>query len=199
MLTHINTHAATFIENGMFQLGKLEKNTQMKKLVLTAIVAIALAATSCGTKQTGEVSASDLKTKIENCTNPDSVKIYVDQAKDYAKKLVDEGKIDEARKYLDQIEPVVKEKAPALSSTFDAVNTALGKVKEVAGDKAEEAKDAAAAATDSVKNAADNAVQNAKDAASDAAQKTKDAVENAKDAASDAAQQGADKVKDLLK
>lgn len=171
----------------------------MKKLVLTAIVAIALAATSCGTKQTGEVSASDLKTKIENCTNPDSVKIYVDQAKDYAKKLVDEGKIDEARKYLDQIEPVVKEKAPSLSSTFDAVNTALGKVKEVAGDKAEEAKDAAAAATDSVKNAADNAVQNAKDAASDAAQKTKDAVENAKDAASDAAQQGADKVKDLLK
>lgn len=171
----------------------------MKKLVLTAIVAIALAATSCGTKQTGEVSASDLKTKIENCTNPDSVKIYVGQAKDYAKKLVDEGKTDEARKYLDQIEPVVKEKAPALSSTFDAVNAALGKVKEVAGDKAEEVKESAPAATDSVKNGAADIAEKAKEAASDAAQKTKDAAEKAKEAASDAAQKGADEVKDLLK
>ncbi|MDE5684680.1 MAG: hypothetical protein K2I39_10800 [Muribaculaceae bacterium] len=54
----------------------------MKKLVLTAIVALALAATSCGTKSTQGVSASDIKSKIENCSNPDSLKIYVDQAKD---------------------------------------------------------------------------------------------------------------------
>ena len=137
----------------------------MKKLVLTAIVALALAATSCGSKTSEQVSASDMKTKIENCTNPDSLKVYVDQAKDYAKKLVDEGKVDEAQKYLDQIEPVVKDKAPALSSTFDAVNTALGKVKDVAGDKFDDAKEAASVAGDSVSSAASNAVEGVKEAA----------------------------------
>ena len=196
----------------------------MKKLVLTAIVALALAATSCGSKTSEQVSASDMKTKIENCTNPDSLKVYVDQAKDYAKKLVDEGKVDEAQKYLDQIEPVVKDKAPALSSTFDAVNTALGKVKAVAGDKFDDAKEAASVAGDSVSSAASNAVegvkeaagdavQNAKDAAGDAAQKAKDATvdaankakdatvdaaQKAKDATTDAAEKAKEKVKDLF-
>ncbi len=183
-------------------MSNYENYTEMKKLVLTAIVALALAAASCGTKSTQEVSASDIKTKIENCSNPDSLKVYVDQAKDYAKKLVDEGKIDEAQKYLDQIEPVVKAKAPALSGAFDAVNTALGKVKDVAGDKFDQAKDAASAATDSVGSAASNAVEGAKDAATDTYNKAKDATvdaaNKAKDATVDAAQKGADKVKDLL-
>jgi len=66
-------------------MSNYENYTEMKKLVLTAIVALALAAASCGTKSTQEVSASDIKTKIENCSNPDSLKVYVDQAKDYAK------------------------------------------------------------------------------------------------------------------
>lgn len=175
----------------------------MKKLVFTALVALALAATSCGTKSAQEISTSDMKTKIENCTNPDSLKVYVEQAKDYAKKLVDEGKIDEAQKYLDQIEPVVKEKAPALSGTFDAVNTALGKVKDIAGDKFDQAKEAASAATDSAGSAVSNAAQGVKEAAVDTYNKAKDAttdaVETAKDATSDAAQKSADKVKEILK
>ncbi len=184
-------------------MSNYENYTKMKKLVLTAVLALALAATSCGSKSTREVSASEMKTKIENCTNPDSLKVYVDQAKDYAKKLVDEGKIDEAKKYLDQIEPIVKEKAPALSGTFDAVNTALGKVKDVAGDKLDQAKDAASAATDSVGSAASNAVEGVKEAAADTYNQAKDAAadaaDKAKEATADAAQKGADKVKDLLK
>lgn len=168
----------------------------MKKLVLTAIVAFALAATSCGSKTSEQVSTSDMKTKIENCTNPDSLKVYVDQAKDYAKKLVDEGKIDEAQKYLDQIEPVVKEKAPALSSTFDAVNTALGKVEEVAYDKFDKAKEAASVAGDSVSSAASNAAEGVKEAAGDAVEKAKDATEDAAQKAKDATVDAAKKAKD---
>ena len=131
-------------------MSNYENYTKMKKLVLTAVLALALAATSCGSKSTREVSASEMKTKIENCTNPDSIATYVQQAEAYARKLVDEGNVEEAKKYLADIQPIVKEKAPALSGTFDAVNTALGKVKDVAGDKLDQAKDAASAATDSV-------------------------------------------------
>ena len=189
----------------------------MKKFVLALVVLVAAgAAVSCSKKDAAE-SADAVKSKIENCTNPDSLSLYVEQAKDYADKLVKEGKIDEAQKYLETIEPVVKEKAPALAGTFDAVNAALGKVKDVAGDTVDSAKEAADNAADSLKNAADNAVEGAKDAAADAvndakdkanaaadaaAQKVSDAANNAaqkvSDAASNAAQKADNKVKDLL-
>lgn len=181
----------------------------MKKLVLTVAVALVMsaAAVSCGSKAE---SGADMKAKIENCSNPDSLKVYVEQAKTYAQKLVAEGKVEEAKKYLAEVEPVVKEKAPALAGTFSAVTTALDKVESVAGDKAEAAKESASAAVDSAKTAAGNAVDavsakagEVKDAAAQKAGEVKDAAaekaQQAKDAVSDAAQQGADKVKDLFK
>lgn len=180
----------------------------MKKLVLSVAVALVLcgSAVSCSKSE----SAGDMKAKIENCTNPDSMKVYVEQARAYASKLVAEGKVDEAKKYLAEIQPIVEKKAPALSGLFTAVDTALDKVEDVASDKTEAAKDAAAAAVDSAKSAAGNAVDAAaekagevKDAAAEKAAEVKDAVsekaKEAKDAVSEKAQEGADKVKDLLK
>lgn len=176
----------------------------MKKIVLSlaTVVALSLAVVSCGKAESAD-SASNIKAKIENCTNPDSVKVYVEQAKAYAEKLVKEGKVDEAKKYLAEIEPVVNEKAPALSGVLTTVSTALDKVKDAAGD----ATDAAAATADSVKNAAADAatgaVESVKDKAEDVTNKAGEAVGNAadkaKDAVSKAAEDGADKVKDLLK
>ncbi len=111
-------------------------------------------------------------------------------------KLVKEGKVEEAKKYLDQIEPVVKSKIPALAGTFDAVNGALDKAEASASDKAEDAKDAASAAVDSVGSAASQAA----DAVSQKASEVKDAAaEKVQEATADAAQKGADKVKELLK
>lgn len=173
----------------------------MKKILLSiaAFVAMSITLISCGPTPAKADSASSLKAKIENCTNPDSVKAYVEQARAYADKLVAEGKVDEAKKYLAQIEPVVKEKAPALAGVLSSVDSALDKVKDSASDKAQDAKDAAEAAVDSTKAAADNAVDAVKAKAGEVADAAKEKAREAKDATAKAAQDGADKVKDLLK
>lgn len=175
----------------------------MKKILLSIAVVFALGATavSCGSKATE--TADSLKSKITNCSNPDSLKLYVEQAKAYADKLVAEGKVDEAREFMAKIEPVVNEKVPALAGTLSTVENVLDKVGDSAADKAEDAKNSAAAAVDSAKSAAGNAVEAVKDKTAEtvdaAKEKTAAAVESAKEATSDAAQKGADKVKELLK
>lgn len=181
----------------------------MKKLVLTLAVALTIgaAAVSCGNNAGS--AAKDIKAKIEHCSNPDSVKVYADEAREYARKLVAEGKVEEAKKYLAEIEPVVKEKVPALAGTFTTVNGLLDKVEDTAADKAADAKESASAAVDSAKSAAGSAVDAAKEKAgevgdaaaqkaSDLKQAVSDKASDVKDAASDAVQKGADKVKDLL-
>ncbi len=182
----------------------------MKKLVLIGSLAavLAIGSMSCSKKDTAAEGAA-ITSKIENCTNTDSLKVYISQAKAYAQQLVKEGKVDQAKEYLAKIEPVVKEKAPALAGTLATVEGALDKVGDVAGDKLDDAKDAVSAA-DSVGSAACSAKDavaakagEIKDAAAAKAEDVKDAAaekaQQAKDAAADAAQKGADKVKDLLK
>ncbi len=129
----------------------------MKKLatLFVASAVVAFASTSCGTKSAlvqNQPPTQRLKLRI--APTPTALKVYVAEARAYAQKLVKEGKVEEAKKYLDQIEPVVKSKIPALAGTFDAVNGALDKVEASASDKAEDAKDAASAAVDSVGSAA---------------------------------------------
>ena len=123
----------------------------MKKLVLIGALAAVLAvgSVSCSKKDSA-ADVSALTSKIENCTNTDSLRVYVGQAKAYAQKLVKEGKVDEAKEYLAKIEPVVKEKAPALAGTLSTVETALDKVGNAVGDKTQEAKDAVSDAADSI-------------------------------------------------
>lgn len=178
----------------------------MKKLFLAAVVTFgALAMASCSSKSAS--NENEIISKIENCTNTDSIKVYVEQAKDYAQKLVNEGKIDEAKKYLEKIEPVVKEKAPQLVGVLSSVEAAMDKVKDMTGNAADEVK----AAGENAVNAAGEAVDNAKDAAAaavdnakeEAAAKATEAAQKASDKAADAAQKAADKasdkVNDLLK
>ena len=176
----------------------------MKKLVFTvALTAVlALGNVSCS-KGTDGCKATALKTKIENCSNPDSVKVYVEEAQAYAQKLAKEGKIDQAREYLSKIEPAVKAKAPALAATLTTASEALGKFSEQAKSKAGEAADSVAAAATTAKEAVAQKAEDIKDATVQKTADVKDAaaqkVQEAKDATSDAAQTGADKVKELLK
>ena len=87
----------------------------MKKILLTCVALAALATVSCSHKESAaDAAASTLTTKIQNCTNPDSMKAYVEEAKAYAARLVSEGKVDEARKYLEKVEPIVKNTHPLL-------------------------------------------------------------------------------------
>ena len=170
----------------------------MKKLLLFIAVVAALCAATASCGKSADSTAS-MKSKIENCTNTDSLRAYVEQAKAYADKLVAEGKVDEARKYLAELEPVVKSKAPALSGALSTVESTLDKVKENASDKTDEAKNSAAAAVDSAKSAVGSAAEAVKEKAADVASGVKEKAQDVKEGAADAAQKGADKVKELLK
>ncbi len=170
----------------------------MKKLLLSIAVVAALCAATASCGKSADSTAS-MKSKIENCTNTDSLRAYVEQAKAYADKLVAEGKEDEARKYLAELEPVVKSKAPALSGALSTVESTLDKVKENASDKADEAKNSTAAAVDSAKSAVGSAAEAVKDKAADVASAVKEKTQDVKEGAADAAQKGDDKVKEILK
>ncbi len=152
-------------------------------MTLTIAAAAIGSLTSCGSKAAREGSdeGEALKAKIENCTDPDSLKIYVEQAQTYAQKLEAEGKGKEAEAYLNKIVPVVQKKDPSVATYFEELKTKACEAKEAVDSVAGAVKDKSAAVVDSVKNAGANA------------------VEGVKNAGSDAAQQGADKVKDLLK
>lgn len=175
----------------------------MKKILYAVALLAAVAGMSaCGGKESAAVKENekDLKAKIENCTNPDSLSVYVDQAKAYAQQLVQEGKVDEAKKYLDQLEPVVKDKAPSLAASFTAVKTAVDKLPSNPADSAkcaaEVAADSVKAKGEDLKNAAAETVNSAATAASE---KVSETGEKVKGAASDAADKASDAIKNALK
>lgn len=192
----------------------------MKKLILSVAIVAGVAMMACSSADKTAEKASAMTSKIENCTNPDSLKAYVSQANEYVQTLVKSGKIKEAQEFMAKIEPVVKEKAPALAGTFTAVEAAIGKVadnaKDAATDAAEQTKDAVSDsidskveaakeataeavdnATDAVKDKAAQATDAVKDAAKNVADKTTDIAKSAADKAGDAAQKAADKLKGL--
>lgn len=178
------------------------------------------ALTSCGSKAAteGADEGEALKAKIENCTDTDSLKMYVEKAQEYAQKLEAEGKGEEAEAYLNKIVPAVQEKDPSVLSYFEELKAKakaeVNEVKEsadsIASDAVEGVKEAGANAVEDVKNAGNaavekgaNAVNAAKEkgaeAVNSAVDKGANAVEKGKEKASDAVQKGADKVKNLLK
>ncbi len=171
----------------------------MKKILIAAAVIAAVSMASCGGKESAAVkdNESAIKAKIENCTNPDSLSLYVDQAKAYAQKLVQEGKLDEAKKYLDQITPVVQDKAPALAGILETVKTTLDKVPG----SAEAAADSAGtkAGVDSLKSAGSQAVDAAKQKGSEVVESAKEKGAEVVDAAKDKAADAADKAGDAIK
>ena len=168
----------------------------MKKLILSVAVTAVALMMACTGKEQAKKEDGGIMAKIENCTNTDSLKAYVEQAKAYAQTLVSEGKVDQAKEFLAKIEPMVKQKAPALASALTSVETALDKVESGVGEKADSAKQAV---TDSVEGMFDAAKQAVSDKASEAAGKAADAVDKAAGKASDAVGKATDAIKDKLK
>ena len=163
----------------------------MKKIILSAAIFSALVMTSCGGSKSVSDNAADLSAKIENCTNPDSLKAYVKQARDYASKLLAEGKTAEAQEYLDKVTPAIEKKDPSVKEAF---NNLMNATDDVVRDKAEDVKQA----VDSTADAVTDKAAEAKDAVSDKAKELKDAgakaVDDAKAKTADALQKGADKL-----
>lgn len=170
----------------------------MKKLFFSSLAVAAVLMTSCSSKTT-EKEATDegaaIKAKIENCSDPDSLKIYVQQAKDYAAKLVKEGNDTAAQAYLNEVAPVVQTKDPTAVNIFDQLEAKADSTVSTVAEKADSLKDKAADATKA-------AVENGKEKAAAAADEVKDkaaaAAETAKQKTADAAQSAADKVKSAL-
>lgn len=168
----------------------------MKKFVLSMAVALTILATACSTStKTADAQADELKAKIENASGS-QLDAYVQEAKAYADKLVKEGKLEEAKKYLDIIEPVVKEKAPQLAAAFDTVNSTLGRITSKATDAVTDAKETATEAATEAKEAVADKAEQTVAKANDAANQ---AVDKAADAANQAVGNVADKAKSLLK
>ncbi len=167
----------------------------MKKLFLSAALVATVMMVSCSAEKKAQDKGEALKAKIENCTDPDSLKIYVQQAKDYADKLIKDGKDSAAETFLSDVTPAVKAKDPVLGLT------ALD-LKAKADSTFEATKESAKELADSTSKAVSDKVSSAKEAISDAAEQTKEkaasAVESAKEKTADAAQAGADKVKELM-
>lgn len=164
----------------------------MKKLILSFAVLATLAATSCGTSvKKAEDEGAVIKAKIENCTNPDSLKIYVQQAKDYAAKLVKDGDDSAAQAYLSEVAPVVQAKDPSAAGVFSGLkaeaDSALTTAKNAVDSAATKTGEAVKGAVDATKDKAAEVGNAVADKASDVKQKTADAV-----------QAGADKVKEAL-
>lgn len=170
----------------------------MKKFVLTFAVAAALAATSCagGTTTRAKSEGVALKTKIENCTSPDSLKKYARQVRDYTNRLVRDGKKDVADAYMRDVMPVIKSKEASMASKS-------GQCCERADMKVRAAEDSVKKAADKVKAAAVNAKDKTVKAVKKAEKKTADAVSGAVDkagsAVDDAASKTADKIKEIGK
>lgn len=174
----------------------------MKKIFLAVAVVATVMFASCSSTQKAKDEGADLKSKIENCTNPDSLKVYVEQAKAYADKLVSEGKDKEAEAYLQEVAPVVAAKDPSATSVFDKIGAAADSVAGDATDAVKAAGDSVASAANAVGDAVSDKVDAAKDAAAgaveDAKAKASQVAEDAKAKAADAAASAADKVKDAL-
>ena len=167
----------------------------MKKIYLAVAVVATMMFASCSSTQKAKDEGADLKSKIESCINPDSLKVYVDQAKAYADKLVSEGKDKEAEAYLKEVAPVVAAKDPTAASVFEKIEAAAD---SVASDATDAVKAAGESVGDAVSDKVDAAKAAASQAADDAKAKAAKAADDAKTKVADAASQAADKVKSAL-
>lgn len=158
----------------------------MKKLFLSAALVATVMMVSCSAEKKAQDKGEALKAKIENCTDPDSLKIYVQQAKDYADKLIKDGKDSAAETFLSDVTPAVKAKDPSAVLGLTALD-----LKAKADSTFEATKESAKELADSTSKAVSEKVSSAKEANSDAADQTKEkaatAVESAKEKTADAA------------
>lgn len=173
----------------------------MKVFLPAALIAVCAMATGCsGVSKEAESSEKSLKEKIEACTDADSISVYVEQARCYADSLARAGKPEEARRYLDELTPVVEKQAPTLKeqwreavagvgdatrSVADSVagkadalaDSVAGNAADVAGKVGDKAEDVA----DKVKDKSVDVYNKAKDGVKDGAKDVKDAAENVVD------------------
>lgn len=95
---------------------------------------MAMMAASCGSGAgcggDADSSAAAVVAGIERYGSQDSMRMYVDMARDHVRKLVSEGRVAEARVYLDEVMPAVDRHAPKFSGEMARVRAAVDKTYE---------------------------------------------------------------------
>lgn len=173
------------------------------KLIITSVATAALALTivSCSTQERAQHSEMSLASKIENASNPDSVKAYVNSAKEHIDKLIADGDLVAAKAYLDSIQPVVEKKDPAMVHIFIFTPTKAEMAKAEAKAAAEDAAEAMREGADTVASKAsdllDKTTEAAKATAKNAADKGAEIVDKTKEKGADIVDKAKDKGQDL--
>lgn len=199
----------------------------MKKVFITAMVAAAIMATSCGNKTTANVNAEDstsmvdatvsgsedkvideMTKQIEN-GDAESLKTTIEGVSEEYAKLVEEGKLDEAKSYASKVKEFINthsEELNTLTSGNVTITQLVNAVKNLPTDVKTTAEEAAAAVktdaenvtktvADDVKKEAQNKVDEAKSNAKDKASK---AVNNSKNKATEAINDANKKATDAI-
>lgn len=138
----------------------------------------------------------------------------IDAAKEYAKKLLDEGKGEEAKGIIEKVQAFLSENAEKVTSVVGdnayvqgaldwvkSVNAGelIDKAGELVGAETEAVKDAAADKVEDVKDAAAEKVEEVKDAAAEKVEAVKDAAKDAKDAAVEKGNEAIEAAKEKVK
>jgi len=165
----------------------------MKRILPAALLAMCAIASGCsGNNSKTACDGESLKSKIENCTDRDSLTMYVKQAKSHAERLIKTGKADEARKYIDDVTPAVEKQSPTLRDEWARAVRSIGLATESTADSIGSK---AAAAADSVKSKTGDAAKKVKEKSAEIYDDAKDGVkEGAKDV-KDAADEALKKLK----
>ncbi len=171
------------------------------KLIITSVATAALALTivSCSTQERAQHSEMSLASKIENASNPDSVKAYVNSAKEHIDKLIADGDLVAAKAYLDSIQPVVEKKDPAMVHIFTPTKAEMAKAeaKAAAEDAAEAMREGADTVASKASDLLDKTTEAAKATAKNAADKGAEIVDKTKEKGADIVDKPKDKGQDL--
>ena len=171
------------------------------KLIITSVATAALALTivSCSTQERAQHSEMSLASKIENASNPDSVKAYVNSAKEHIDKLIADGDLVDAKAYLDSIQPVVEKKDPAMVHIFTPTKAEMAKAeaKAAAEDAAEAMREGADTVASKASDLLDKTTEAAKATAKNAADKGAEIVDKTKEKGADIVDKAKDKGQDL--
>lgn len=171
------------------------------KLIITSVATAALALTivSCSTQERAQHSEMSLASKIENASNPDSVKAYVNSAKEHIDKLIADGDLVAAKAYLGSIQPVVEKKDPAMVHIFTPTKAEMAKAeaKAAAEDAAEAMREGADTVASKASDLLDKTTEAAKATAKNAADKGAEIVDKTKEKGADIVDKAKDKGQDL--
>lgn len=199
----------------------------MKKVIIPALVAVAMTIVSCGnkanqnangvdsaavtTEQVDEQAQAATEKLQDALTGKDSETLTAafEKVSEEYKALVEEGKLEEAKAYASKVQEFINTHAEELSAVTEGnttITNLVNTVKNLPTDAQTTAEEAAAAVKSDVKEAAETAVENAKDAATEkvnevkeqAAEKANEAVTNVKDKANKKVEEANKKATDAI-